>query len=191
MKIPVGISSRHIHLSKGDLDILFGADYELNVLKDLSQPGQYAAQEQATIIGPKGKIENVRILGPVRQQTQIEMSRTDSYLLGVRPPVRDSGFLKDTPGVTIKGPQGEVELRQGVIIAARHIHFHLSDASRFNVKDQDRVRVVVEGERGLIFENVLARVSESYALEFHVDTDEANAAGLSNGDLLEVAYYKY
>lgn len=191
MKVPVGISNRHIHLSRNDLNILFGEGYQLEVLKDLSQPGQYAARELVTVIGPKGQIDNVRILGPVRKETQIEISRTDSFFLGVKPPVRDSGLLDNTPGVKIVGPKGEVELEKGVIIAARHIHFHTSDATRFNVKDQDRVRVIVEGERGLAFENVQARVSESYALEFHVDTDEANAAGLKNGDPLEVAYYKY
>ncbi|OEG00481.1 propanediol utilization protein [Vulcanibacillus modesticaldus] len=190
MRVPVGISNRHIHLSRNDLDALFGEGYELNILKDLSQPGQYASKEVVTIVGPKGKIENVRILGPVRRETQVEISRTDSFALGVKPPVRDSGLLVDTPGVKIIGPKGEVELEKGVILAARHIHFHTSDAKEFGVKDQDRVRVQVGGERGVIFENVLARVSENYALEFHVDTDEANAAGLKNGDEVEVLYYE-
>ncbi len=190
MQVPVGISNRHIHLSQFDLKILFGEGYELTILKDLSQPGQYAAEEVVTIVGPKGKIEKVRILGPVRKFTQIEVSRTDSFILGVMPPVRDSGFLQDTPGLKVIGPKGEVNLENGTILAARHIHFHTNDAVKFGVKDQDRLRVFVEGERGVIFENVLARVSKSYALEFHLDTDEANAAGLKNGDLLEVVHYE-
>lgn len=190
MKVPVGISNRHIHLSKQDLDTLFGENYELTVLKDLSQPGQYAAVEVVTIQGTKGKIENVRILGPARKETQIEISQTDSFALGVRPPVRDSGFLENTPGLKIIGPKGEVNLAKGVILAARHIHFHTSDAEQFGIQDQDRLRVIVEGERGLIFENVLARVHKNYALEFHVDTDEANASSLKNGDLLEVQKYE-
>lgn len=190
MKVPVGISNRHIHLSQEHLDILFGRDYKLTVMKDLSQPGQYAADEKVTIAGPKGKIDKVRILGPVRKETQIEVSRTDSFILGVNPPVRDSGFLQDTPGLKVIGPKGEVELEKGTILAARHIHFHTSDAEKFGVKDQDRLRVIVLGERGVIFENVLARVSKNYALEFHVDTDEANGAALKNGDMLEIELYK-
>ncbi|MFT9486155.1 MAG: phosphate propanoyltransferase [Tepidibacillus sp.] len=190
MKVPVGISNRHIHLSRKDLDILFGEGYELTVLKDLSQPGQFASEEVVTIEGPKGKINNIRILGPVRKETQIEISRTDSFVLGVKPPVRDSGYLEGTPGVKVIGPKGEVELEKGVIIAARHIHFHTTDAEKFGVRDQDRLRVVIEGERGVIFENVLARVSPNYALDFHIDTDEGNAAGLKNGDMVEVLKYE-
>lgn len=190
MKVPVGISNRHIHLSREHLDILFGKDYQLTILKDLSQPGQYAAKEVVTIEGSKGRIQNVRILGPERKETQIEISRTDSFTLGVNPPVRDSALLEGTPGVKVIGPNGEVNLEKGVILAARHIHFHVTDAENFGIKDQDRVRVIVEGERGIIFENVLARVSKSYGLEFHVDTDEANAAGLKNGDQLEVQKYE-
>ena len=189
MKVPVGISNRHIHVSQKDLETLFGEGYELTIMKDLSQPGQYAAEEKVTIEGPKGRIDNVRILGPVRKETQIEISRTDSFGLGIKPPVRDSGLLQDTPGLKVIGPKGEVELVKGAILAARHIHFHTTDAETFGVKDQDRVRVIVEGERGLVFENVLARVSKNYALEFHVDTDEANASNLKNGDLLEVKLY--
>lgn len=190
MNVPVGISNRHIHLSRTDLDILFGEGYELTIMKDLSQPGQYAATEVVMIEGPKGKINNVRILGPVRKETQVEISRTDSFVLGVNPPVRDSGYLQGTPGVKVIGPKGEVQLDKGVILAARHIHFHTDDSEKFGVKDQDRLRVIVEGERGIIFENVLARVSKYYALEFHVDTDEANAAGIKNGNQLEVEKYK-
>jgi len=190
MRVPVGISNRHIHVSREHLDILFGKEYELAVLKDLSQPGQYAATEVVSIEGPKGKINNVRILGPERKETQIEISRTDSFLLGINPPVRDSGLLQATPGVKINGPNGEVIIDKGVIIAARHIHFHTSDAESFGIRDQDRLQVIVEGERGLVFENVLARVSKNYALEMHLDTDEANAAGLRNGDLLEIKKYQ-
>jgi acetate kinase len=186
MKVPVGVSNRHIHLSQEHLDILFGPGYQLRKLKDLKQYGQYAAEETVTLIGPKGKINNVRILGPVRKQTQVEVSRTDSYLLGVDPPIRDSGDLKGSAGITIKGPRGEVTIDEGVIIAFRHIHFSLEDAKRFGVKDKQLVKVEVEGTRSLILENVLCRVHKDYRLEFHIDTDEANAAGLRTGMEVEV-----
>ncbi|MCF6093141.1 phosphate propanoyltransferase [Microaerobacter geothermalis] len=185
-KIPVGISNRHVHLSKEHLSLLFGPNYELTIKKPLSQPGQYAAEETVTLIGPKGTITNVRILGPVRGTTQVEISRTDSFVLGVNPPVRDSGNVKDSASIIIRGPEGQVEIEEGVILAARHIHFHTSDGEKFGVIDKDRVRIKVEGERGVIFENVLCRVHDTYALEMHVDTDEANASGLKNGDFVEI-----
>ncbi|RKD27655.1 putative phosphotransacetylase [Caminicella sporogenes DSM 14501] len=186
LMIPVGLSNRHVHLSKEHIDILFGEGYELTKFKDLSQPGQYACNEKVDIVGPKGTLKGVRILGPARGQTQVEISITDGFVLGVKPPVRDSGDLKDSPGVKIIGPKGEVELKEGVIAAARHIHMHTSDAEKFGVKDKDIVKVKVEGKRGLIFENVLVRVNPNYALEFHVDIDEGNAACLKNGDKVEL-----
>ncbi|GIP35401.1 hypothetical protein J2TS4_46110 [Paenibacillus sp. J2TS4] len=186
MKVPVGISNRHIHLSQEHLDQLFGPGYQLNKLKDLKQVGQYAAEETVTLVGPKGKINNVRILGPVRRETQVEISRTDSYLLGVDPPIRDSGDLNGSPGITIQGPCGEVLLEQGVILAFRHIHFSTEDAKSFGIHDKQFVWVSVGGARSLILENVLCRVHPDYRLEFHIDTDEANAAGLRNGMELEV-----
>jgi putative phosphotransacetylase len=183
--IVVGVSNRHVHLSKEDIEILFGKGYELKPVKDLGQPGQYAADEKVIIVGPKGAIEQVRVLGPARNNTQIEISRTDAFKLGLNPPVRDSGDIENTPGIVIVGPRGTVIKDKGVILAKRHIHMHPKDAQHYGVKDKDIVKVVCEKEgRRLIFDDVLVRVSEKFALEFHVDTDEANAALLKNGDLV-------
>ncbi|MDK2918241.1 MAG: putative phosphotransacetylase [Candidatus Petromonas sp.] len=184
--IPVGLSNRHLHLSKEHIDTLFGEGYELTKYKDLSQPGQYAANEKVDIVGPKGTLKGVRVLGPARSKTQVEISVTDGFLLGVKPPVKDSGDLVGSPGAKIVGPKGEVELEEGIIAAARHIHMHTSDAEKFGVKDKDIVKIKVGGKRGLIFENVLVRVNPNYALEMHVDIDEGNAAGLKNGDKVEI-----
>ncbi|ODN29694.1 phosphate propanoyltransferase [Fervidobacterium thailandense] len=185
--IVVGVSNRHVHLSREDVEILFGKDYQLTPIKDLGQPGQFACQETVTIVGPKGSIENVRVLGPERKETQVEISLTDAYRLGLNPPVRDSGDLEGTPGITIIGPKGQVTKDRGVIIAKRHIHMHTSDAEKFGVKDKDIVKVIVEkGDRKLIFDDVLIRVSDKFALEFHVDTDEANAALLKTGDIVYI-----
>ncbi|GAB6084907.1 phosphate propanoyltransferase [Alkaliphilus crotonatoxidans] len=186
MMIPVGISNRHLHLSAEDIETLFGNDYELTKFKDLSQPGQYAAEEKVDLVGPKGTLKGVRVLGPARKQTQVEISLTDSFALGVKSPVRDSGDLKGSPGVKIVGPKGQVEIPEGVIIAGRHIHMHTDDAAKFNVVDKDRVMVRTFGERSVVFENVLVRVHETYALEMHVDVDEGNAAALKNGDMVEI-----
>lgn len=184
--IPVGISNRHIHLSAAHLAQLFGEGYQLQELKPLSQPGQFAAEETVTIVGPKGEIPQVRILGPVRRETQIEISKTDSFKLGVKPPVRDSGDIEGSPGLKVIGPKGEVNLEKGVIIAARHIHFHPQEAEEFGVSDGDKVMIRTKGERAVVFENVLVRVHENYALDCHLDTDEGNAAGLKTGDEVEL-----
>lgn len=184
--VPVGLSNRHLHVSRKDLDILFGEGYELTKFKDLSQPGQYAANEKVDIVGPKGTLKSVRILGPTRNETQIEISLTDGFVLGLTPPVRDSGDLDDSPGGKIVGPKGEVVLEKGIIAGARHIHMHTSDAELFNVRDKEIVSVKVGGKRGLVFDNVLVRVHPTYALEMHVDIDEGNAAQIKNGDMLEV-----
>jgi len=186
MKVPVGVSNRHLHLSQEHLDILFGPGYQLRKLKDLKQYGQYAAEETVTLIGPKGKISNVRILGPLRKQSQVEVSRTDSYLLGIDPPIRDSGDLANSASLIIEGPRGQVHLEEGVILAFRHIHFSLEDAKRFGVHDKQMVAVETGGTRSLILENVLCRVHKDYRLEFHIDTDEANAAGLTTGMEVEL-----
>ncbi|HEY8364410.1 MAG TPA: phosphate propanoyltransferase [Haloplasmataceae bacterium] len=185
-QLPIAMSNRHIHLSKTDLEKLFGEGYVLTKSKDLSQPGQFAANEKVDIVGPKGTLKGVRVLGPVRGNTQIEISKTDSFVLGIYPPVRDSGDIENTPGAKIIGPKGEVEIDKGVIIASRHIHMHPNDAKEFGVKDKDRVKVKVDGERGLIYDNVLIRVREDFILEMHVDIDEGNAAGVSNGQLVEL-----
>jgi len=184
--IPVGLSNKHIHLSKEHLDILFGEGYELTKFKDLSQPGQYAANEKVDVVGPKGTLKGIRILGPTRKETQVEISLTDSFVLGVNPPVRDSGDLIDSPGAKIVGPKGEVVIEKGVIAASRHIHMHTSDAENFGVVDKEVVSVRVGGKRGLVFDNVIARVNPEYALELHLDIDEGNAAGLKNGATVEL-----
>jgi len=180
--VPVGISNRHLHLSQEHLEILFGKGHELTPMKPLSQPGQYAAEEVVTLVGPKNKIAKVRVLGPVRPKTQVEISRTDSFILGVNPPVRDSGALDGSAGIVLEGPAGSVTLDEGVIIAQRHIHLHTDEAAEMGLKDKDIVSVKFDGPRGVIFNNVLVRVSPNFAKDFHLDTDEANAAGLNNGD---------
>lgn len=185
-EIPVGISNRHIHLSQADLETLFGAGYELTKMKDLSQPGQYACKETVTIAGPKGAIEKVRILGPVRKETQIEVIVGDKYKLGVAGELRMSGDLAGTPGVTLIGPKGSVQTKQGLIVAQRHIHMTLADADRLGVKNGDIVDIKVEGPRGGVMTNVAIRANDSSALECHIDTEEANAMGLTSKSTITI-----
>lgn len=181
--IPIAVSARHVHLTRATLDLLYGKDYELTEYKPLSQPGQFAANETVTLIGPKNKIEKVRILGPLRPKDQVEISKTDEFFLGIDAPVRDSGNVAGTPGITLSGPKGIAELKEGVIIAWRHIHMHPNDAILFGVKDKDVVNVDVHDEdRPLTFKNVLIRVSDKFKLEMHIDTDEANAAEIVSGE---------
>jgi len=182
LEVPIGVSARHIHLAPEHIETLFGAGYELKVLKPLSQPGQFAAEETVAVVGPKGRFDKVRILGPARGSTQLEISRTDAFALGVDAPVRLSGNIEGTPGIRIVGPQGEVTIDRGVIVASRHIHLHTDDAARMNIKDKQVVSVRTEGERGVTFANVVCRVSDQFALDMHIDTDEANAAGIKTGD---------
>lgn len=184
--LPIALSNRHIHLSREDLDKLFGKGYELKKLKDLSQPGQYACEEKVDAVGPKGTIKGVRILGPVRPETQFEISISDAFKLGVKTEIRDSGDIENTPGLKLVGPEGETTMNKGVIVAARHIHMNTEDAKKLDVKDKDRVKIKVEGPRGLTFDEVLVRVSDSYALEMHVDVEEGNACGVKNSDLVEL-----
>lgn len=185
--VPVGVSNRHIHLTKADLAVLFGEGYELTPLKDLSQPGQFACKETLTLVGPSLRpIENVRVLGPLRGKSQVEISATDSYVLKVKPPVRESGNVAGSAGVTIVGPKGVVQLKEGCIIANRHIHMSPSDAASFRVKDGDTVTVDVEGKRCTRWYDVQVRVSPDFRLEMHVDTDDANAAGIGNGFKVKV-----
>ena len=190
MKVKVGLSNRHLHISEKDLALLFGEGHKLTANKDLSQPGQYACEEVVDIVGPKGTLKNVRILGPTRSATQVEISAADARALGVESIIRDSGDIAGSPGCKIVGPLGSTEIKEGVILAARHIHMTPEDAEKFNVKDKDFVNVETAGERGVIFKNVLIRVSPSYALELHVDIEEGNAAGLSNGDSVELINVK-
>ncbi len=182
--IKTGVSNRHLHLSVADIESLFGKGHELTPVKDLGQPGQFACDEKVILVGPKGAITGVRVLGPARKATQIEVSRTDSFTLGIKPPIKDSGDHTDTPGLTIVGPKGTVVLNSGVMLAKRHIHMTPADAEIFGVEDKDIVMVYAEGAgtRKVVFDDVLVRVHSSYALEFHVDVDEANAAVLNNDD---------
>lgn len=185
-KIPVGISARHVHVTREDLNILYGEGYQLTVKKDLSQPGQFACNETVDIVTAKGTFKNVRILGPERKATQVEISLTDAMKLGLTPPVRDSGDVAGSPGIELVGPKGSVALQQGVIVACRHIHMTPADAAEFAVKDKDIVQVRIDGERALIFDKVLIRVHEQFKLEMHVDTDEGNAALLKTGSTVEI-----
>lgn len=182
VKIPVGVSNRHVHVSENDMVTLFGLGASLTRFKDLGQPGQYAAEEKVELVGPKGSLGGVRVLGPTRGQTQIEISRTDSFKLGINPPVRDSGDLQGSAPITLKGPNGSVELSQGVIIAHRHIHVTPELAKKHGLRDKQMVSLTCDGPRALTFANVLVRVSDKFSLEFHIDVDEANASLLNNGD---------
>lgn len=184
--IPVGVSARHVHLSQADLATLFGEGYSLTPKKDLSQPGQFAAEETVQVIGSKKSFPSVRILGPVRSNTQVELSLTDCFTIGVNAPVRESGDIEGSGSVKLVGPKGEVTLCEGVIVAARHIHMHPDDAKTFGVADKQKVSVKTEGERALVMENVVVRVRDDFALEMHIDTDEANAAGLANGAKVQI-----
>ena len=180
--VPIGVSNRHIHLDRADMDILFGRDSELTFKKERGQPGQYACEEMVTLHGPKGELGRVRVLGPLRSESQVEISVTDGFALGVRPPIRESGKLAGTPGVTIVGPKGTVEKGTGTIAALRHIHLTPEDARRIGVRDKQLVKVEIGGVRGAVLHNVLIRVSEQFAPEMHIDVEEANALGVKNGD---------
>ena len=185
--IPIGVSNRHIHLSKNDLETLFGKGYELTPIKELSQPGQYACKEQLTIIGPSMRpIENVRVLGPVRKASQVEISMTDSYVLKVKPPVRESGKIEGSAPIRIVGPKGVVELNEGCIIANRHIHMSPDEAKVFGLNDGDYVDIDVNGKRRTRWFDVQVRVHKDFRLEMHVDTDDANSAGIGNGFIVKV-----
>lgn len=177
--VPVGISNRHIHLSQADLDQLFGAGYQLTPMKELSQPGQFACKETVTICGPKGAIEKVRVLGPVRKETQIEIVAGDCFKLGVKAPAKLSGDLAGTPGITVVGPKGSVQTAQGLIVAQRHIHMAPADAQAYGVQDGQIVKIRVGGLRGGLYDNVAIRVTTSSKLECHLDTEEANAMGVA------------
>ena len=184
--IPVGVSNRHVHLSQADLDRLFGPGYELTKMKDLSQPGQYACKEMVTVCGPKGAIEKVRILGPVRWETQVEILAGDGFKLGVKAPVRLSGDLDGTPGITLVGPKGSVQTEKGVMVAQRHIHMLPADAERFGVHDGQVVDLEAEGPRGGILRNTAIRVTAQSQLECHLDMEEANAFGLGGTSVVHI-----
>ncbi len=182
-QVPINLSNRHVHLSEEDLEALFGKGYQLTSIKDLSQPGQFACEECVDIEGPKGSIKKVRILGPTRPDTQVELLLADTFKLGVAAVIRESGDIEGTPGIKITGPKGTIEVSKGAIVAARHIHMSVQDAIDYGVKDKDIVSVEVDGIRGLVFKNVLIRSSDKYSLDMHIDTEEGNAAGIKNGTL--------
>ena len=184
--VVINVSARHVHLSPEHLEILFGPGYQLTVKKHLVQPGQFAAEETVAVIGPKGSFPRVRVLGPVRGKSQVEISATDARTLGVPAVVRLSGNIAGTPGIILEGPKGRVELTEGVIVAQRHIHMTPADAERYGVTDGQVVRVKTRGTRPLTFDDVVIRAREDMALEMHIDTDEANAAGIKDGDIGEI-----
>ena len=177
----VEASGRHVHLSRKELDALFGTGYELTKAKDLSQPGQYASKERLTVVGPKGAFHNVVILGPVRKESQVEVSLTDCLQLGVKAPIRESGDIEGAPGIVLVNGDKSVSLDKGLIVAKRHVHMTPEDAEKIGVKNHDIVKVKVEGARPLIFDDVVIRVSPKFATYMHIDYDEANACGFSKG----------
>ncbi len=185
-KIPVSISARHVHLDREALDILFGEGYELTVFKELSQPGQYAANEKVTIAGLKGSFEGVRILGPLRSANQVEVSMTDARKLGINPPVRGSGDLVNSAAITLIGPKGTVVLKEGCIVSERHIHMSPSDAQNFDVKDNEKVMAKIHNAKGGILDNVFVRIRDDFELDMHIDTDDANAFLIKNSDWIEL-----
>lgn len=179
-KIPIAISARHVHLKQSDVELLFGKGYQLTEKKPLSQPGQYACHEQVMVVGPKGVLQNVRVLGPSRNLTQVEVSATDARSLGIQAPLRLSGNIDGSAPVTLVGPKGSLILTTGLIIAAAHIHMSPAEAQQFHVQDGETVNIEVCSERPIIFSNVKIRVNERFRLEMHIDTDEGNAAMLGS-----------
>lgn len=182
--VQASISNRHVHLSEQDIQALFGD--VLHPIKDLSQPGQFACEETLTLEGPKGKIGRIRVLGPARKETQVEVTVTDCFKLGIKPVVRMSGDLKDSPGGVLVGPKGSVTLSSGVVVAARHIHLSAQEAEAFGLKDGDAVDVEKSGERGVVFTNVPVRCGKGHSIDFHLDTDEGNGALIRSGEILRM-----
>lgn len=186
-KVLVETSARHVHVTEADLKILFGADAELVPMKNLSQPGQYASEQRVSVVGPRGEMKNIVILGPTRNATQVEISATDARVLGIRAVIRESGDIEGTPGCTLVGPAGAVTITQGVIVAKRHIHITPAEASDFGVKDKEVVSVrVLSDQRSITFDDVVIRVRDDFALAMHIDTDEANAGNIGPGTYGEI-----
>jgi putative phosphotransacetylase len=184
--LPIAMSDIHVHLEARHVEELFGRAHVLTKWRDLTMPGQFACYEMVEVVGPKGCVGGAVVVGPPRRQTQVEISLGNGLALGIEAPLRESGHLAETPGATLVGPAGRVELPAGVIAAARHIHMHPRDAREYGVEDGQRVRVRVPGGRGLIFEKVVVRVSEGFALEMHVDVEEGRAAGVVDYQLVEL-----
>lgn len=186
-RLTIAVSARHAHLSQATLDGAFGPGYQLRPRTWLSQTGQFAAQETVALVGPAGRIQNVRVMGPPRSRDQIELSQTDEVIVGIAAPVRISGDLDGTPGIVIEGPAGRVSLSSGVISARRHVHMNPQDAGRLRVQDGQIVQVKVDSnDRDLVFGDVTVRIAPDFRLELHLDTDEANAAGIKSGDCGEL-----
>ncbi len=186
-EVLVETSARHVHVTQADLETLFGAGYELTHKKDLSQPGQFACEERIQVIGPKGSFPKVSILGPVRPETQVELSASDARSIGVAAPCRESGDVAGSGACKLVGPAGEIELKEGVIVAKRHIHATPEDAEKYGIKDKQIVNVKIESDgRSLVFGDVVVRVSPKYALAMHIDTDESNAAFAAPGMMGEI-----
>ena len=184
--VPVGVSGRHVHLTREHMDILFGEDSALTKKKEL-MGGQFAAEECVTILGAKlSSMEKVRILGPLRKESQVEISKTDSIKLGIKAPTRDSGQIENSAPITLVGPKGAIVLNQGCIVAKRHIHMSIEDGIKFGIENNQIVNVKVPGERGGLLGNVLVRTDRTYTLEMHIDTDEASAMEIKCGSLLEI-----
>lgn len=186
MKVSIGVSNRHVHLTKEDFEMLFGKDFKLEKKNDLSQPGQYSSTSTVILKTNKSKIENVRVLGPLRSYSQVEISKTDAYKLGLNPPVRNSGDLKDSCPITIIGPRGTVELKEGCIIPTRHIHILPSQVKMYNLEGKEKVSIKIPGEKGGIITNVHIKESNDSFFELHLDTDDANAHLITNGDIGEI-----
>lgn len=189
LDIPAGVSVKHCHLTREHFKILFGASAEPKRVKDIKQPGFYAAEEMIDVKGPKGVLKKIRLVAPYRDHTQIEIAVSDAMAIGIKPPVRESGSVKGSAGAILIGPAGQVEIKEGVIIAQRHLHFSPSEAKSLGIASGEvvRVRAGANGGRSTVFEDVVVRVSDKYSLEFHVDTDEANAAGIKTGDYVHIA----
>jgi len=186
VQIPIARSDIHVHLSPEHIEALFGPGYSLTCLRNLTLPGQFACTETVPVRGPSGEISGVVVVGPARKKTQVEISVTNGLVLGIEPPVRDSGDTEGSPGCLLTGPAGTVELASGVIAARRHVHMHSRDARRWGLRDGQAVRVQVPGERSLIFDNVLLRSDDNQALEMHVDFDEGHAAGISDFQMVDL-----
>ena len=176
-EVKIGLSNKHLHLSEEHIEALFGKGHQLTPTKPLVQPGQFACEEKVDIVGPKATLKGIRVLGPARKETQVELAMTDARTIGIKAPIRESGKLEGTPGCKIVGPCGEVEIDHGVIVALRHVHLSPAQAEEAGVKDKDIVSIKIEGERGLVFNNVLLRSGDAHEREVHLDTDEGYAAG--------------
>ncbi|MFP4697716.1 MAG: phosphate propanoyltransferase [Eubacteriales bacterium] len=184
--VPIGVSNRHVHLSEKDLYILFGQNYQLQSIKDLKQTGEFACKEVVTLVNNDRKIERVRILGPCRSETQVEISQTDARLLKLNPPVRNSGDLKGSESITLVGPKGKVELKEACIIASRHIHFPTEMAEEMGIKNNHLTKIRLFGEKSGVLEDVYCKVKDSYVFELHLDTDDANAFRVKTGDVAQI-----